>query len=104
VFPVVFEIVPVPELLLYVIVCEAAVHTAYNVVPDEIEKVDEVAREVPETLAHVAPAAGCAVHHPLNVYPVFASVPVLLATVTVWPLVYAVPSVGTEPEVLEFPL
>jgi hypothetical protein len=58
--------VPVPRLLAYVIVCDAATQTAYSVVLAAIANVEEVARDVPETLAHVAPAAGCAVHQPLK--------------------------------------
>ena len=41
----------------------SAVHTAYNVMSEEIEKVDATAREVPP---HADPAAGCVVHHPPN--------------------------------------
>jgi hypothetical protein len=65
---------------------EFAVHTAYSVVFDEIVNVDAAAREVPEALAHVAPAAGCVVHHPPKVYPDLVNDPVLPATVTVAPL------------------
>jgi hypothetical protein len=39
-------------------VCDAAVHTAYKVTFAPIEKVEETARDVPDTLAHVAPAEG----------------------------------------------
>jgi hypothetical protein len=66
VFPVVLVIVPVPRLLLYVIVCDVGAQTAYSVVFAAIANVEDIARDVPETLAHVAPAAGCAVHHPLK--------------------------------------
>ena len=56
------------------------VHTAYSVVLPEITKVLATEREVP---AHAEPAAGCVVHQPLNEYPLFASPPLLAATVTV---------------------
>ena len=93
--------VPEPPLLSYVIDCDAAVHTAYNVVSPEIENVDDAARDVPP---HVAPAAGCVVHQSPNEYPVLASDPVFPNTVTVAPLAYAVASVGAEPDDGEFPL
>jgi len=53
---------PVPAA--YVIVCEFAVHTAYNVVFAVIENVLATARAVP---VHAEPAAGCVVHQPANV-------------------------------------
>jgi len=59
------------------------------------------ARDVPP---HAEPAAGCVVHQPANVYPVFANVPVLPATVTVALNAYVDESVGTEPEPCVFPL
>ncbi len=64
----------------------SAVHTAYNVVFAEIANVEAAACEVPDTLTHVAPAAGCVVHHPPNVYPDLVNDPELPATVTVAPL------------------
>ena len=76
-------------------------HTAYNVVFEVIENVLVGAREVPP---QTAPAAGCVVHQPENVYPTLARVPVLLATVTEALLAYDVPSVGTEPDDGELPL
>jgi len=76
------------------------VHTAYNVTFDVMVNVLAAARAVPP---HAAPADGCVVHQPSNVYPVRASDPELLATVTEALLAYAVASVGTEPDVGELP-
>jgi hypothetical protein len=78
-----------------------AVHTAYNVVFDEIVNVLPAALEVPP---HAEPAAGCVVHQPPNVYPVLASEPEFAATVTDAPLEYSVESVGTLPDPDVLPL
>jgi hypothetical protein len=70
------------------------------VVFPEIAKVLATARDVPP---QAAPAAGCVVHQPLNEYPLFASPPLLPATVTLAPLAYVVASVGTVPDELVAP-
>ena len=66
-----------------------------------IAKVLAAAREVP---AHAEPSAGCVVHQPANVYPIFARVPVFPTTVTEEPLAYELESIGTEPDAGLLPL
>jgi len=90
---------PVPAA--YEIVCEFAVHTAYNVTFVVMVNVLAAACDVPP---QAAPAAGCVVHQPSNLYPVRASDPVLSSTLTDALLAYAVASVGAVPDVGELPL
>ena len=85
----------------YEIVCEFAVHTAYNVTFVVMVNVLGTACDVPP---QAAPAAGCVVHQPSNLYPVRASDPVLSSTLTDALLAYAVGSVGAVPDVGELPL
>ena len=54
-------------LVVVDVVVTSTIQTAYSAADDEIENVEIAGRDIPAALAHVAPAAGCAVHQPSKV-------------------------------------
>ena len=61
---------------------------------------DEDIRKVALAVAAIAvPSPFAAVFQPAKLYPVLASVPLLLRAVTVSPLEYVATSMGTDPDV-----